>query len=211
MNTNSNMEVSSGIVPLNVKMLNQITLEGNQVYYDNVNLTIVCVHGRFQKVVKEQNQVRYSISINDDTGILKVTYFANKQNEDPILKLIDDGKDDPSFYYKFIISIKVFKDAPYFVLQHYLASNISDWMYHTMKVIEVEVQSRPPVDWKSLKDEPLEIQIEGYIRHNKRANIGQLLKKFNCSLQQLKVLIDQLKKRSAIAECLNKETFRIVN
>ncbi|CAD8182828.1 unnamed protein product [Paramecium pentaurelia] len=192
-------------------MLNQITLEGNQVYYDNINLTIVFIHGRFQKIVKEQNQVRYSISINDDTGILKVTYFANKQNEDPILKLIDEGKDDPSYYYKFIIQIKIFKDAPYFILQHYLTSNVSDWMYHTMKVIEIEVQSRPPIDWKQLKDEPLEKQIEGYIRHNKRVNIGQLLKKFNCSLQQLKVLIDQLKKRSAIAECLNKETFRIVN
>ncbi|CAD8120476.1 unnamed protein product [Paramecium sonneborni] len=211
MNTNSNIEVSSGIVPMNVKMLNQITLEGNQVYYDNINLTIVTIHGRFHQIAKEQNQVRYSISINDDSGILKLTYFANKQQDDPILKLIDEGKDDPSFYYKFIVSLKIFKDAPYFVLQHYQASNLSDWMYHTMKVIQLEVQSRPPIDWKQLKEEPLDRQIEEFIRHNKRANIGQLLKKFNCSLQQLKVLIDQLKKRSAIAECLNKETFRIVN
>ncbi|CAD8101726.1 unnamed protein product [Paramecium primaurelia] len=136
--------------------------------------------------------------------------FQNQQKKGSMF-ILQFNRDDPSYYYKFIIQIKIFKDAPYFILQHYLTSNVSDWMYHTMKVIEIEVQSRPPIDWKQLKDEPLEKQIEGYIRHNKRVNIGQLLKKFNCSLQQLKVLIDQLKKRSAIAECLNKETFRIVN
>lgn len=72
-------------------MTNDLKLEGNQIYYESINLSMISIIGRFAKIVKEQNLVRYSVIMNDDSGTLKAAYFLRKSDGDPVKIMMDNG------------------------------------------------------------------------------------------------------------------------
>lgn len=72
-------------------MTNDLKLEGNQIYYESINLSMISIIGRFAKIVKEQNLVRYSVVMNDDSGTMRASYFLRKSDDDPIKNMMDNG------------------------------------------------------------------------------------------------------------------------
>lgn len=57
-------------------MVQGVVIEGTQIYYDAINISVISIVGRFTAINRENNQVKFTVTITDDSGTLRASYFA---------------------------------------------------------------------------------------------------------------------------------------
>ncbi|KAM3133048.1 hypothetical protein pb186bvf_014904 [Paramecium bursaria] len=187
--------IISRLVPLTIKMLDELPRKSGQIIYNNTALKHILIISRIKISADDKTLQKQQIILNDDTGILKCLYFY--------INGIPKFSGEET-YCKVVLLVRFYQQAAYFNIIAFKECKGNDLMQHYANILSNEVNQNIAQD--QLIDDNMVQEVLKLVKQKNNTSFCELQSKLDMNKHQLRQqILHQIKSRQAINKLLNSQ------